>query len=111
VEGFDLLVDLRDRFRTDPVGPFDERSRHLYEQLLAPLGLDGQVAEGGGPPAPASAPVITASFAAGDKNPGRGPGNASPAPARCGIFVPAFSRAARDPVPVLVTSHAAASGA
>jgi len=37
VSGFDLLVDLRDRFRTDPVGPFDERSRILYEQLLAPL--------------------------------------------------------------------------
>ena len=25
LKGFDLLVDLRERFRTDPVGPFDER--------------------------------------------------------------------------------------
>ena len=41
VKGFDLLVDRRDQFRADPVGPFDERCRQLYEQLLAPLGLDG----------------------------------------------------------------------
>lgn len=61
VNGFDLLVDLRDRFRTDPVGPFDERSRILYEQLLAPLGLDGRVAEGTGPAAATSAPT-TASW-------------------------------------------------
>ena len=62
VNGFDLLVDLRDRFRTDPVGPFDERSRILYEQLLAPLGLDGRVDEGTGPAAVTSAPTITASW-------------------------------------------------
>ena len=62
LKGFDLLVDLRDRFRTDPVGPFDERSRNLYEQLLAPLGLDGQVAEGTRPAAATSAPTITASW-------------------------------------------------
>ena len=27
LKGFDLLVDIRERFRTDPVGPFDERCR------------------------------------------------------------------------------------
>jgi very-short-patch-repair endonuclease len=62
LNGFDLLVDLRDRFRTDPVGPFDERSRNLYEQLLAPLGLDGQIAEGTGAAAATSAPAITTSW-------------------------------------------------
>ena len=62
LNGFDLLVDLRDRFRTEPVGPFDERSRNLYEQLLAPLGLDGKVAEGTRPAAPTFAPTITATW-------------------------------------------------
>jgi hypothetical protein len=62
VKGFDLLVDRRDQFRADPVGPFDERCRQLYEQLLAPLGLDGRVAEGPQPANPAAAPVITASW-------------------------------------------------
>ena len=62
VKGFDLLVDRRDQFRADPVGPFDERCRQLYEQLLAPLGLDGQVAEGPRPAVPTPAPVITASW-------------------------------------------------
>ncbi len=60
--GFDLLTDLRDRFRADPVGPFDERSRYLYEQLLAPLGLDGKVAEGTRPRPPALAPTITSTW-------------------------------------------------
>ena len=62
MKGFDLLVDIRERFRTDPVGPFDERSRILYEQLLAPLGLDGQIAEGTRPAAVTSAPTITATW-------------------------------------------------
>ena len=62
VKGFDLLVDRRDQFRADPVGPFDERCRQLYEQLLAPLGLDGQVAEGPRPAVPTPAPVITAGW-------------------------------------------------
>jgi very-short-patch-repair endonuclease len=62
VKGFDLLVDRRDKFRDDPVGPFDGRCRQLYEQLLAPLGLDGQVAGGPRPAVPTSAPVITASW-------------------------------------------------
>jgi very-short-patch-repair endonuclease len=62
LKGFDLLVDRRDQFRTDPVGPFDERCRQLYEQLLAPLGLDGQVAEGPRPAGPTATPVITASW-------------------------------------------------
>ena len=60
--GFDLLADLRDRFRTDPVGPFDDRSRNLYEQVLAPLGLDGKVAGGTRPDPPTSAPTITATW-------------------------------------------------
>ncbi len=62
VKGFDLLVDRRDQFRTDPVGPFDERCRQLYEQLLAPLGLDGRIAEEPPPAAPTAAPVIMASW-------------------------------------------------
>lgn len=62
VKGFDLLVDRRDQFRADPVGPFDGRCRQLYEQLLAPLGLDGQIAEGPQPSVPGPAPVITASW-------------------------------------------------
>jgi AAA domain len=62
VKGFDLLVDRRDQFRADPVGPFDERCRQLYEQLLAPLGLDGQIAEEPRPAVPTPAPVITASW-------------------------------------------------
>ena len=62
IKGFDLLVDIRDRFRTDPVGPFDPRQRGLYEQLLAPLGLDGEVVDGDRPSAPAEAPVITATW-------------------------------------------------
>jgi very-short-patch-repair endonuclease len=62
VNGFDLLVDLRDRFRADPVGPFDGASRNLYEQLLAPLGLDGRIAEGTLPAPAASEPTITATW-------------------------------------------------
>jgi very-short-patch-repair endonuclease len=62
LKGFDLLVDIREGFRTDPVGPFDERSRILYQQLLAPLGLDGQVADGSRPGVVTPAPTITASW-------------------------------------------------
>jgi very-short-patch-repair endonuclease len=62
LKGFDLLVDTRERFRADPVGPFDERSRDLYDQLLAPLGLDGRVTDGDWPAAATSAPTITASW-------------------------------------------------
>ncbi len=62
IGGFDLLADLRDRFRTNPVGPFDERSRNLYEQLLAPLGLDGMVTEGTRPRPPTLAPTITTTW-------------------------------------------------
>ena len=60
--GFDLLVDLREEFSADPVGPFDERCRILYQQLLAPLGLDGQIADGSRPAAVTPAPTITASW-------------------------------------------------
>jgi len=62
LKGFDLLVDLRERFRADPVGPFDERCRNLYEQMLAPLGLDGQVADERRPAVPTSAPTIAATW-------------------------------------------------
>ena len=60
--GFDVLVDLRERFRAEPVGPFDERCRILYEQLLAPLGLDGRVADGLRPAAVTPTATITASW-------------------------------------------------
>lgn len=63
VGGFDLLVDIRDRFRTAPVSPFDSENRNLYQQLLHPLGLDGSVSEGPLPPAPTSAPTITNTWA------------------------------------------------
>ena len=39
-----------------------ERSRNLYEQLLAPLGLDGRIAEGTVPAPAASEPTITATW-------------------------------------------------
>jgi very-short-patch-repair endonuclease len=62
LNGFDLLVDVREGFRGDPVGPFDANRRDLYQRLVAPLGLDGRVADGDRPAEPASAPVITASW-------------------------------------------------
>jgi very-short-patch-repair endonuclease len=62
LKGFDLLVDIREGFRADPVGPFDERAHHLYERLLAPLGLDGRVAEGTRAAPVTSAPTITATW-------------------------------------------------
>jgi hypothetical protein len=62
VSGFDLLVDLRDRFRADPADPFDEASRNLYEQLLAPLWLVGQIAESTLPDPARSEPTITATW-------------------------------------------------
>ena len=62
LKGFDLLVDIRDRSRMDPISPFDEGSRNLYEQLLAPLGLDGRIAEGTAPAPVTSAPTITATW-------------------------------------------------
>jgi very-short-patch-repair endonuclease len=62
LNGFDLLVDIRERFRADPIGPFDERSRNLYDQLLAPLGLDGQVADETRAAPATSAPTITMSW-------------------------------------------------
>ena len=62
LNGFDLLVDIRERFRTDPVGPFDERSDHLYQQLLAPLGLDGRIADADRAVPPTGAPTIAATW-------------------------------------------------
>jgi very-short-patch-repair endonuclease len=62
LNGFDLLVDIREGFRADPVGPFDERCGQLYDRLLAPLGLDGQVVEGDQPAPATSAPAITATW-------------------------------------------------
>lgn len=62
LNGFDLLVDIRERFRTDPIGPFDERSDHLYRQLLAPLGLDGRIADADRAVPPTAAPTIAATW-------------------------------------------------
>lgn len=59
VKGFDLLVDIRDGFRSDPIGPFDARKPQLYERVLAPLGLDGEVAATDRPAPPGDTPVIT----------------------------------------------------
>ncbi|MDY7106776.1 MAG: AAA domain-containing protein [Actinomycetota bacterium] len=60
LHGFDLLVDVADSFRSDPVGPFDPNTRHLYERLLAPLGLDGRVSDAERHEPPGATPVITA---------------------------------------------------
>ena len=62
LNGFDLLVDARERFRADPLGPFDPDNGLLYGKLLAPLGHDGQVLEATIPPPPTSAPTITATW-------------------------------------------------
>ena len=62
LSGFDLLVDARERFRADPLGPFDPENGLLYEKLLAPLGQDGQVLEATIPPPPTSAPTITSTW-------------------------------------------------
>lgn len=60
--GFDLLVDIRDRFRTDPIGPFDPAARTLYQQLLQPLGLDGAIVDDSRPSPPANTPTIAATW-------------------------------------------------
>lgn len=62
LSGFDLLVDARERFRADPVGPFDPEAVLLYEKLLAPLGQDGQVVASASPPPPTDAPKIAATW-------------------------------------------------
>jgi very-short-patch-repair endonuclease len=62
LSGFDLLVDARERFRVNPVGPFDPEAGPLYEKLLAPLGQDGHVVEKASPPPPAGAPAIAATW-------------------------------------------------
>ncbi|HEV8597070.1 MAG TPA: AAA domain-containing protein [Candidatus Dormibacteraeota bacterium] len=63
VKGFDLLVDRRDRFWAEPIDPWEPDVHELYEQLLHPLGLDGQLLEGDRPAAATPAPVITATWA------------------------------------------------
>jgi very-short-patch-repair endonuclease len=62
LDGFGLLLDVREGFRQSPVGPFDPEARDLYGRLLAPLGQDGQVRDATRPPTPQAAPVITASW-------------------------------------------------
>src|ERR1700761_1438031 len=62
LSGFDLLVDARERFRDNPVGPFDQETRAHYEKLLAPLGQDAQVIDAAVPPPPTEAPQITATW-------------------------------------------------
>jgi very-short-patch-repair endonuclease len=62
LSGFDLLTDVRENFRADPVGPFDPGVKDLYEKLLAPLGQDGQVVSAETPPPPGLAPKITATW-------------------------------------------------
>ncbi|GIU88473.1 MAG: hypothetical protein KatS3mg009_2988 [Acidimicrobiia bacterium] len=61
--GFDLLVGIRDRFRQEPVGPFDPETGNLYEQLLNSLGLDRELRDDKRPPEPIEAPVITRTWA------------------------------------------------
>ncbi|HEX3960212.1 MAG TPA: AAA domain-containing protein, partial [Trebonia sp.] len=62
LDGFGLLLDVREGFRESPVGPFDPEARDLYDRLLAPLGQDGEVRDATRPPTPDTAPVITASW-------------------------------------------------
>jgi very-short-patch-repair endonuclease len=62
LSGFDLLVDARERFQANPVGPFDPEVRLHYEKLLAPLGQDGELFDAAVPPPPTDAPRITATW-------------------------------------------------
>ena len=62
LNGYDLLVDARERFRAGPVGPFDPEVRLQYEKLLAPLGHDAALVDAAVPPPPGDAPVITATW-------------------------------------------------
>ena len=59
LSGFDLLLDVREGFRADPVGPFDPRARNLYERLLSALGQDGEIVEARTPLPPKDEPRIT----------------------------------------------------
>lgn len=59
ISGFDVLNDIRDGFRSAPVGPFDPQARELYERLLGPLGQDAQVIDAQTPPPPGETPTIT----------------------------------------------------
>ncbi|MGQ0744526.1 MAG: AAA domain-containing protein [Acidimicrobiales bacterium] len=62
LNGFDLLVGIRNRFREEPTGPFDPELTNLYDQLLAPLGLDGSVVQADEPSLPTEHPVVTATW-------------------------------------------------
>ena len=59
LSGFDVLNDIRDGFRSAPVGPFDPQARELYQRLLGPLGQDAQVIDAQTPPPPGETPTIT----------------------------------------------------
>jgi len=62
LDGFDLLLDVREGFRNTPAGPFDPENSFLYEKLLAPLGHDGRIVDAAMPPVPGPTPQITASW-------------------------------------------------
>jgi AAA domain len=62
LDGFDLLLDVREGFRNAPVGPFDPENRVLYEKLLSPLSQDGVIVDAALPPAPAETPRIAATW-------------------------------------------------
>ena len=59
IKGFDLLVDVRDRFRNEPIGPFDSGVKGLYQQIIQPLGLDGRVIDQPRPQDPTDRPTVT----------------------------------------------------
>ena len=62
LDGFDLLLDVREGFRNAPAGPFDPGNRILYERLLTPLSQDGGIVDAALPAAPAKTPQITAAW-------------------------------------------------
>jgi hypothetical protein len=62
LDGFDLLLDVRDGFRNAPVGPFDPENRILYEKLLTPLSQDGSIVDAAMPVTPDANPRITATW-------------------------------------------------
>jgi very-short-patch-repair endonuclease len=62
LDGFDLLIDVREGFRNAPVGPFDPENRVLYEKLLTPLSQDGQIVDAAVPSAPGPVPAISATW-------------------------------------------------
>ncbi len=62
LDGFDLLLDVREGFRNAPAGPFDPENRILYERLLTPLSQDGGIVDAAMPVTPDATPRITATW-------------------------------------------------